>query len=223
MSLEEVLKINEMSNSDLAKELDILRGNVHNWTKGKRKIPLKYMEELCKIFDLPKEFFLRELAEEEKVIVKKKHIERLIDKSSFEYEDTIINEKGEEVVTRAYMDGSTERLLDEYNNEIIKARSIARVIDRVKKTIADSDNEKSIEGMYNAFIDLLEHKNVSKVILNNILTAITIAYDVKEESSDNEFVLKLVGSIKAYEEERQKKKKEIEEMMKSANVEDLFS
>lgn len=220
MSLEEVLKINEMSNSDLAKELDILRGNVHNWTKGKRKIPLKYIEKLCRIFDLPEEFFLRELSEEERVIVKKKYIERLMDKSSFEYEDTIINGNGEEeVVTRAYVDGSTERLWDEYNNEIIKARSTARVIDRVKKTIAESDNEKYM----NTFIDLLEHKNVSKVILNNLLTAITIAYDVKEESGDNEFVMKLVGSIKDYEAERQKKKKEIEEMMKSANVEDLFS
>lgn len=224
IGLEQILKINKMSISDLARELGIARGNIYNWINGKRKIPKATLEKLVKMFKLPKEFFEKELTEVEKLEVERAMILKLLDETSFEIESNIINgAEVEEPVTMTYHDSALEYDLEEIDRKIYTKSINAQVIDRINKTLKNTSIDKDVLHINNSLCDIIDSSKVPLNILSNVLQAISIAYEIKKYDDINNFTRILVEDIKKNESYRQQKKKEIEELINSHDLEDLFS
>lgn len=67
LGLEYILQLYGLNNSDLARELDISRQNISIWLNGTRKIPKKYLPILSEKFNIPKEYFQKELNDVDKL------------------------------------------------------------------------------------------------------------------------------------------------------------
>ena len=63
IGLEYVLKVFEIQQKDLAEELGIRKQNITLWLKGKQNISKKYLPILSEKFDLPEEYFQKEITE----------------------------------------------------------------------------------------------------------------------------------------------------------------
>lgn len=75
IGLEYVLKLFEMTQQDLADKLEIKRQNIDSWIRGKRNIPKKYLPTLANTFNIPEEYFQKELnyQDKEKIQMMKLH------------------------------------------------------------------------------------------------------------------------------------------------------
>lgn len=194
IGLEEIIKINNMSVTDLAKELNIARGNIYNWFNGKRNIPQKILIKLSEIFNLPEEYFVKELTEIERIKVRTSQIEGLVANPSVYYENEV---------------------------NIYKLKVIAKIADRLKETLEDN-GLNYIEEIFESLIDIISSKKFSQKVLKDILGAVIISYGGIENDKNNEFINNLVELIDENEKKRQMKKKEIEQLIQSVDIEDLF-
>ena len=75
IGLEYVLKLFEMTQQELASKLEIKQQNIDSWIKGKRNIPKKWLPTLAEIFNIPEEYFQKELnyQDKEKIQMMKFH------------------------------------------------------------------------------------------------------------------------------------------------------
>jgi plasmid maintenance system antidote protein VapI len=62
-----ICEVFNVSLTDLSKELDVTRANFYNWINGKRKMPEKYKIILSKKFNMPQDYFDKELTELDKL------------------------------------------------------------------------------------------------------------------------------------------------------------
>ena len=65
IGLEYMLNIRSMKHHELAQALGITKQNINYWTKGARKIPLKYLPQLSEIFNVPTYYFNKEITIED--------------------------------------------------------------------------------------------------------------------------------------------------------------
>lgn len=222
IGLEEILKINNVTITDLAKELDIARGNIYNWINGKRNIPKATLEYLSKRFGVPEVFFKKELTEVEKVETEKAMIENLIQQNSFEYADTMEDEEGEKEITREFVDYSLIEYREQLEEELEKKKLNAQVIDRVNNTLMKTNDIRKIADIYDSINDIVHSCKVPLNVLDNVLQAILVAYDMRQLPKESDFVSKLVDVLKGEERLRQQKKEEIRRMINEAGLEDIF-
>lgn len=80
IGLEYICQCYDKSYNSIAEELGISRQSINGWLKGTRLIPTKHLSKLAKIFELPEEYFQKELSDEEKDDVKKQKVNFDIDK-----------------------------------------------------------------------------------------------------------------------------------------------
>lgn len=71
IGLEFLINIYGFKNKDVADKLNISAVTVHDWIKGKRRIPVARIEQLSQIFNIPVEFFQKQLTEEDKIEIQK--------------------------------------------------------------------------------------------------------------------------------------------------------
>ncbi|WP_097028066.1 helix-turn-helix domain-containing protein [Clostridium peptidivorans] len=213
MGLKKILKIYNISVADLAQRLGIARGNIYNWFNGKRKIPKSMLEKLSQLFNLPEEFFCKELSEIDILNIKKTMVENLID-DSFKNAET---DEAEQCISNSLLEWKNS-LCDDIDNLEMKNSILSR--------ISETLNGKNIDGIsknYNNVADVIDSNKVPHSVLNDVLQAVLFSYDVKEYKSNNKFIDDLMKIIKDYENERQREKKELDELIKSSKVWDLFS
>ncbi|WP_297419769.1 hypothetical protein [Clostridium sp.] len=67
IGLEYILLINNVSYSELSKELGVTRANFYNWINRSRNIPEKYIIILSSKFNMPKEYFQEILNDDLKI------------------------------------------------------------------------------------------------------------------------------------------------------------
>lgn len=213
MGLKKILKIYNISVADLAQRLGIARGNIYNWFNGKRKIPKSMLEKLSQLFNLPEEFFCKELSEIDILNIKKTMVENLIDDSLKNAE----TDEAEQCISNSLVEWRNS-LCDDIDNLEMKNSILSR--------ISETLNGKNIDGIsknYNNVADVIDSNKVPHSVLNDVLQAVLFSYDVKEYKSNNKFIDDLMKIIKDYENERQRQKKELDELIKSSKVWDLFS
>ncbi|NSB12127.1 helix-turn-helix domain-containing protein [Clostridium beijerinckii] len=61
IGLEYICKLYEIKHVELAEKLGIKKQNINFWITKKRDIPLKYLPQLANIFNIPSEYFQKEL------------------------------------------------------------------------------------------------------------------------------------------------------------------
>lgn len=226
LALEEILKINNMKISDLSKKLGIARGNIYNWINGKRPIPKDKLEELEEMFGIPKELFLKDnLSRLERLEVENAMAGRLIKENSFEYEDEEEDENGGyEKVTKTYIDNNLLGFKEALSSEIEKEKAIEKVVAKIRTTLYSTDDFERRLGTVSRTIDILVSSKVSPSILNLILKAVAVAYEIEQNDDNITFVNSIVDIIHDKETEIKDAKKQIEEsfMGLGINIEDLF-
>lgn len=67
--LEYILYIYDTQHQSLADKFGIRKQNINKWVKGKQSIPKKYLPELEKIFEIPEEYFQKELTDIDKLFI----------------------------------------------------------------------------------------------------------------------------------------------------------
>lgn len=67
--LEYILYIYDTQHQSLADKFGIRKQNINKWVKGKQSIPKKYLPELEKMFEIPEEYFQKELTDIDKLFI----------------------------------------------------------------------------------------------------------------------------------------------------------
>lgn len=81
IGLECILQLHNISLTQLSSELNITRANFYNWINGKRKIPKKYLELFEEKFNIPQDYFQKELTEHDKIKIQSIKIKNEQEKS----------------------------------------------------------------------------------------------------------------------------------------------
>lgn len=71
VGLEHILNLYNIQQNELANKLGIKKQNITLWIKGKQKIPKKHLVSLSSMFELPSEYFEKELNEVDKLEIQK--------------------------------------------------------------------------------------------------------------------------------------------------------
>jgi plasmid maintenance system antidote protein VapI len=77
IGLEFISNLYYIKHTDLAKELGIKRQNINLWIKGKGKIPQKYIVIFVEKFNIPEEYFQKELTNKDKINILELYIQIL--------------------------------------------------------------------------------------------------------------------------------------------------
>lgn len=75
IGLEYILALYNVPHTELAKELGIARQNINLWIKGKGKIPEKHLPKLSEKFQIPEEYFQKELTKEDELKIQRIKVE----------------------------------------------------------------------------------------------------------------------------------------------------
>lgn len=76
IGLEFIMETYNTNANRLAEELQVSRHTIYDWLKGRRKIPTKRLKQLSEYFELPEEYFQKELTQQDKLNIYKLIIEK---------------------------------------------------------------------------------------------------------------------------------------------------
>lgn len=98
-----IAKVFNASYTDIAKKLGLTTSTVADWASGRRPIPADKRAMLTKLFRIDEEFFTKkELTEVEKIKIEIDYLERVSKRDSFEIEQTILDDRGNEHQTYSW-------------------------------------------------------------------------------------------------------------------------
>lgn len=221
IGLQYLCDINNLTGIDLAKKLNVSKQTINDWIKKRRNIPKKHYEKLKEIFNVPEEYFGKELSDLDKLQLQRIKIDNdavLIkymntDEYGTEYEDTFLDLDFE--------------LASELDFQISK-KKLFKKIDRLlsPEEGCEYDYLKVFELVY----DLIDENRISINRLIDILNSINVAAGKRFESK--RFILNLSKIIKeqiiADKLKLEQRKKMIEEYKKleqdpeNKEIEDLL-
>lgn len=198
IGLEFLINIYGLKNKDIANTLGISPVTVHDWIKGKRKIPPARIEELSNIFKyIPKRYFQKELNELDKLKIQNTKLHREADDQL--YEDNIEHER---------LQSKTEVDLEELElNEAIKFvnENIAKIS---KMEYNDMEN---ITYSLKAFFDIYNCSESNLIGFDEILYLIANYLNIEGyRDEDGDDGLEYVDSPFEWDIERKKKMESFE-------------
>ena len=100
IGLEYILEVFDIQQKDLAEELGIKKQNINLWIKGKQNISKKYLPILSKKFDIPAEYFQKDLLELDKKFIEKKQLGNYMDKDITSNGDTKVKKEFERILKK---------------------------------------------------------------------------------------------------------------------------
>ncbi|ELC8441040.1 helix-turn-helix domain-containing protein [Clostridium perfringens] len=191
IGLEYLCSLSNMSYSELADKLNISKATVSNWIAGRRNINEKYYLDLTYIFNVPDEWFSKELSETDKLKLQKLYFENKLAEKQFEIEpDNLVDKK---------------MMMDFY----IYKKEILNNIDSFLKTnfneYIENNNRISdgtLEGymdllIFKQLLDLLQKNNLNKTTIGGVLTEMFNANDKYLQSTNdkNKMMLRLMIEV----------------------------
>lgn len=94
IGIEYVLKLFEMTQQELADKLEIKRQNIDSWIRNQRNIPKKHLPKLVDIFNIPEEYFQKELETKDKEKIQMMKLYETNDEEKLGYKiDKIIDDE----------------------------------------------------------------------------------------------------------------------------------
>ena len=134
IGLEYILNVYGIMQKDLAEELGIKRQNITSWISKKQNISKKYLPVLSEKFNLPMEYFQKEITEMDKIIIEKNFLKKHIETSMVVYEDAIWDEE-----TNSYQKIESKHYdieaIDRYNL-IEKEEQEFKLLNKIKSVIS---------------------------------------------------------------------------------------
>lgn len=166
IGLEYIIQEFKTNANQLSKNLEISRYTVYDWLKERRNIPEKRLEQLSKMFNLPKEYFIKtELKPSEKTAIQKSYIDQ---NATFEeYPDYIIDENGNEHEITRYF--SPEQQLSEHLSYVQRAEELIEKI-RLLITIEVDAHDDLYQDLFKGVIRVARSKDSKKLkMLQDVL------------------------------------------------------
>lgn len=168
----------------LAEELGISRQVINGWVKGRRPISKKYLPTLSEMFNLPEEYFQKELNDMDKLSIQQIKIRNEI--VEYEYEDTFIDEEsGEEItITRTQLDENQfyENSFLEFKKDIINLHNDIDVTINSKFTNGVIDNDINLNSdlydaeellkLYKGFVEIIKRGKIKADIIETLFKGI---------------------------------------------------
>ena len=234
IGLEYICGLYNKKYTNIGEELGVSRQVVSVWIKGTKPIAKKHLPKLSKMFNLPEEYFQRQVTELEKLDIQKIKLHN--ETTEFEYEDTITDpDTGEEVIiTRTYIDES-----DIFNDSYINyEQDIIKLTNKIKDLIQDRfnkeyDNDTSrlpysalseasdILNLYEKLTKIIKHGGIFNNILNDVLDGmINYQHDfMGKPKHENRFTKKVT---KVVEQEQNRQIEEAKLWIADEEIEDLL-
>ena len=191
IGLEYILEIFNVQQKDIAEELGIKKQNINLWIKGKQKISQKYLPVLSKKFNIPVEYFQKELTELDKKFIEKKQLDEHIEKTSFEYEEEVWDDASRESVTIKRMHYDTGAI-DHYRMLEAEEKEI-RAINKIKSTINDVEEAESIDEhigkyeknikLFERYADIVNTQGLDKGLIEEVLDVLEVCIPVIAQNS----------------------------------------
>lgn len=169
IGLEFLINIYGLKNKDIANTLGISPVTVHDWIKGKRKIPLARIEELSNIFEnIPKEYFQKELTKEDELKIQRIKLDN-------EWEVIIKASKEKHILNEEEMNKSQE--LFDLNIQIMNDETKQRF----KKLLEiKEDDDKFFNDERYRFLnlvgDIIQSKDLDELLMSMELLNLLLHY-----------------------------------------------
>ncbi|MBC2580850.1 helix-turn-helix transcriptional regulator [Clostridium sp. DJ247] len=157
--LEYILELHDMSNIKLAEKFGIKTSNISRWFSGERKIPEKYLQALENIFNIPQNYFQKELTESDKLRI-------LWNKLDKEYYTADIQRQN---------DICMELVRLELNIEI--ADTIESLNNLFKTEDKTTLEKKSIADIIDRVIRIAQNKEMPTGFINDLLSCVIMHYE----------------------------------------------
>lgn len=190
IGLEYIVNLYNYQFKDIAEELGVSKQVVNGWIKERYKISRKHLPKLSNIFNIPEQYFQKELTELDKCNIQEIKLSNEVIKH--EYEDTILNEKGEHIkVTRVFNEG-----LDIDGLRLNDIEKQLYIKDNVDKAIDTNMNKQSpyifgdkisigeyVVDLYKDFNELIMNGDVRLDIIKDIINGMR---DLKKDNSETQ-------------------------------------
>lgn len=167
--LEYILGLYNMQHIELAEKLGIKKQNINMWIKGKQNIPKKYLPVLEELFNIDKEFFIKNLDEVEKLEIQKEKLKHdltpIISKHEKEFSIGELNDIIEKPIYDKEEMNSIERTIEK-----------AKLAQRFKNAMEIVDDNPYID-TYKLIIELME-KVPHEIVLHKTVEALAHYYKV---------------------------------------------
>lgn len=202
IGLQFIRELYNLSLNELGKKIDVSKQTTFQWETQKIKISSKRLKQLSEKFNIPEEYFQKEISEMDKLIIQKLKLQNEI--QTVEYEDTITDpEKGEEVIAYSdYEDGDSISL---YNIDFqIREKQL---YEEIHNSMLKYFNDRDMDGgvgeatklldLYQRMQELISDDRVNKKTLEMIIKAIELAYiDTKGFDKSDPIIDKFIKLIK---------------------------
>lgn len=207
IGLEHILHLYKIQHNDLANELGIAKQNISRWIKGERKIPKKYLPILSKKFNIPEEYFQKELDKLDETKIEKIKLENGIKEIEYK-EKTTDPETGEKyTVYGTYSDTRDIDSLKQLSYEIDEHElyeKIKKSLDNYSEKNSDIDEALDQKLMllqdYHKFVDIMSSDKINKDIVREIIKSIELAY--KNTMGGDGFTRIIVEAIHKYDKKK---------------------
>ncbi|NRT34115.1 transcriptional regulator with XRE-family HTH domain [Clostridium beijerinckii] len=216
IGLEYICGLYNKKYTNVAEELGVSRQVVSVWIKGTKPIAKKHLPKLSKMFNLPEEYFQRQITELDKLDIQKIKLHN--EKTEFEYEDTITDpDTGEEItITRTYIEEA-----DMFNDAYIDyEKNIINLTNRIKELIHDRFNDEyddtcglpynalseasNILNLYEKLTKIIKHGGIFNNIINDVFDGmLNYQHDFMGRSKNQNRFTKKVTKLIEQEQDRQ--------------------
>lgn len=186
IGLEYILKIYNVSQQQVAELLGIKQQNIDKWVRGIKKIPIKHLPKLSKIFNVSEEYFQKELTKLDKNELSR--IQILNSPECREYEKVGMNDDGEEVKETFFMDEGIDftslKMLEVEKEILLIQENVQKNIEH--KLINTPEHFYSnVAILYKLFNSLISNNCIREDIIEEILHSMIDCKNCK--NTKNEF------------------------------------
>ena len=182
IGLEFILNLYGMQQQELAVKLKIKKQNISLWFNGRQDVSKRHLKTLSEMFNIPQEYFRKELGEIDKLEIQKMKLQ-----------------------TRVQSDIGVEYAVSRYDYEIDERKLFVYIGNTLTTCFDDEKSDGGLDDaselleLYQMFTDIVGDGKVNKEVLEKLLLAVKCNY--QECSTGDELVLNMAKTIKALDEE----------------------
>lgn len=173
---------------ELAQDLGVSKQSIYLWESEKKKIPEKRLVQLEKISGIPQKYFVSvDVSERDKMEINRYRLNKELEDSAFEYEDTVYDQYGDEhVVSYTHMDTGLLEHVD-LNDMEIKTDDLLTKI----KNIVTEFNPILEEDEFLSINDVLNHMSITISVFDRFA-------DIVYKNKETTFLYQVIRAMELF-------------------------
>lgn len=175
IGLEYICKLYNKQFKDLAEQLGVSKQVVNGWIKEKYKISKKHLPKLSEMFNIPEEYFQKELTDIDKLIIQKGKLERELKPQIKKYQTRLVLSENSEEADLEDIPIYDQKEMNDIEIEITKVK----IVEEIREAMSDLNKDYEI-GVIEQIAKLIKHYGKEKVFIDTI-DALSHYYNVLPE------------------------------------------